>query len=136
MAVGVAHATRHVSPWSGRGANGPFGLVCMNVDFTRGEIVNGCDSEQSFMVPLMFDNSGSKNVSFWIVAASLNDGCSAVTIHRTGGGFVATAPRRPTELGTDTKLTTSSVTVNGDNQFLADCTLEVDSRLGTFTFAQ
>ena len=134
--VGVANATRRVPPWGGRGDNGSFAFTCMDIDVFDGSVVSNCGGTQEFLVPLAFDNSGTKNVTFIIQAAGSADGCAAATIKRDGAGYTASSIAKPSQTGIDFQLTTGSVSVGTDNQFMADCQLTNGARLSTISFAQ
>jgi hypothetical protein len=132
----VAQATRWVSPFLGRGGNGQHALSCMEGQVFNGEVFSQCDGQQLFYVPLIWENTGNKSITFMMNATQTADNCAAITINRNGTGFASSAEARPGTLNSYVSVTTGSVNVQSNNQFLAQCTLSPGTGVSTFRYAQ
>ena len=136
VVASVAQATRWVSPFLGRGGNGEHSLHCMDGQVFNGEVFSGCDGAQFFQVPLIWENTGNKSITFKMNATQAQDNCAAITINRNATGFVSSAQAHPGTLGSYVTLTTGAVNVQTNNQFIAQCLLSPSTGVSTFQYNQ
>jgi hypothetical protein len=129
--VGVAQALRRVPGFIGRSDYAP-NIGCTNISghFLRNECGTGIWIE----VPLAFENSGTKNVTFTINSADTSSACALVAVDNTG--FLTSPARNVTAVNTFQTLTTDSIAVASGQQMFADCFLSANARMTALSYGQ
>jgi hypothetical protein len=90
-----------------------------------------------YHVPLPFDNTGNKSVTFSINSPNTASWCRAIAIRRNNTGMVASPNKNATTPNSWQTLVTNSISVsNSDSFFFAQCSLTNAAGLTLFSYPQ
>jgi hypothetical protein len=142
--VGMANAIRRVPALHGRATRQECQERTDFMGFVGDDIgqmqITDCGDPgtmASYHVPLPFDNTGTKAVTFSIKSPDTASSCRAVAIRRGNNGTVASAHRFVTTPNAWQTLTTASINVaNSDSFLFAQCNLTNAAGLTLFSYPQ
>jgi hypothetical protein len=118
--VGTAAATRRLPAWNGVVQGGGGG--CIHPLGGPPGAMSTCGAIQvtSYVVPLPYDNSGSKTVSVTINGTNLTH-CRALAASGDGTSFVSSDAKGGTGFGVWTRQTLSSISAPSHGQLYLSC---------------